>query len=109
MLFAQAAPGGLGPNVLFFGGVIAIMYFLIIRPQQKQAKEQQDLMSMLKKGDDVVTQGGILGKVFAVAEKVVTLEVASGVKLRVLKSAIQAKVNASEEKSEAAEPKKEEK
>jgi preprotein translocase subunit YajC len=109
-ILAQSAPGGgMGINILFFGGIFAIMYFLLIKPQQKQAKEQQELMSALKKGDDVVTSGGLLGKVFAVTDKVVTLEVASGVKMRVLKSSIQGKVNVTDEKSETAEPKKEEK
>ena len=109
IVIAQAAGGGMAVNILFFGGIFAIMYFLLIKPQQKQAKEQQELMSALKKGDDVVTTGGVLGKVFAVTDKVITLEVASNVKLRVLKSSIQGKVNVTDEKSEAAEPKKEEK
>lgn len=91
-ILAQAMGGGAMGNILLIGGIFAIMYFLLIRPQQKQAKEQQDLLTSLKKGDDVVTSGGVLGKIFAVADKVVTLEVASGVKMRVLKSSIQARV-----------------
>lgn len=72
-------------------GLAAIVYFVMIRPQTKQLKEQRDLLASLMKGDDVVTQGGVIGKILAVAEKTVTLEVANGVKLRVLKSAIQAR------------------
>lgn len=105
--------GSMATNVLFFGALFAIMYFVLIRPQQKQAKEQQAMLGALKKGDDVVTQGGMLGKIFAVADKVVTLEVASGVKIRVVKSSIQSKVAVSDDvksdKSETTEAKKEEK
>lgn len=98
-------------NILFFGALFAIMYFVLIRPQQKQAKEQQALISALKKGDDVITSSGILGKVYAVDEKVITLEVASGVKLRMLKSSVQGKVTIEPPlaKSDSTEAKKEEK
>lgn len=111
VVFGQAMGGGLSTNLIFFGALFAIMYFVLIRPQQKQAKEQQNMLAQLKKGDDVITQGGILGKIFSVADKVVTLEVSSGVKLRVLKSSIQGKVTISDEapKSETADAKKEEK
>ena len=84
-------------QLLFFAGLAAIMYFVLIRPQQKTVKDQQSMISSLKKGDDVVTQGGILGKIALVAEKTITLEVSSGVKLRILKSAIQAKVTVGDE------------
>lgn len=97
-------------NLLFFGALFAIMYFVLIRPQQKQAKDQQTMIASLKKGDEVVTQGGMLGKIFSVADKVVTLEVSPGTKLRVLKSSIQAKVTVTDEPAKS-EPdaKKEEK
>lgn len=111
VVFAQALGGGMSTNILFFGALFAIMYFVLIRPQQKQAKDQQTMHASLKKGDDVVTQGGMLGKIFSVQDKVVTLEVSSGVKLRVLKSSIQAKVTVTDEPARAAdaEIKKEEK
>ena len=97
-------------NLLFFGALFAIMYFVLIRPQQKQMKDQQTMLASLKKGDEVVTQGGMLGKIFSVADKVVTLEVSSGVKLRVLKSSIQAKVTVTDEPAKGeSEAKKEEK
>ncbi len=91
-LLAQASAGGglMGLAVPMIG-VLGIMYFVILRPQQQEAKKLQATISALKKGDDVVTTGGMLGKVFAVAEKTLTLEVASGVKVRVLKSAISAR------------------
>ncbi len=90
-LLAQASPGASIPWPLILG-MLAIFYFLLIRPQQKQAKEQQTMLAALKKGDDVVTTGGMLGKIFLVADKVITLEVQSGVKVRVLKSAITGRV-----------------
>ena len=89
LIFAQFAGGGAASNILFIGALIAIMYFVLIRPQQKQQKDQQNMLSALKKGDEVITQGGMLGKVFEVREKIVTLEVSQGTKLRVLKSSIQ--------------------
>jgi len=73
----------------FFGAMIAIMYFLMIRPQQKQVKEHRALLAGLKKGDAVVTQGGVMGKIAEITDREVRLEVAPGVKIRVLKSAIQ--------------------
>jgi preprotein translocase subunit YajC len=110
VVFGQAMGGGMSTNLLFFGALFAIMYFVLIRPQQKQMKEQQSMLASLKKGDDVVTQGGMLGNIFSVADKVVTLEVASGVKLRVLKSSIQAKVTVTDEPAKAeSDAKKEEK
>ncbi len=112
LVLGQAFGGGVETNLLFFAGLAAIMYFVLIRPQQKQVKDQQNMMTSLKKGDDVVTQGGILGKIALVTDKTITLEVASGVKLRILKSAIQAKVTVGDEpakvEAKSEEPKKEE-
>ena len=85
--FAQSAPGlggaggmlGFLPLVLVF----AIFYFLLIRPQQKKAKEHQEMLSRLKKNDEVMTSGGIYGKVVTLADNVVTVEVAPNVRVRV--------------------------
>jgi preprotein translocase subunit YajC len=110
IVLGQLGGGGMSTNLLFFGALFAIMYFVLIRPQQKQAKDQQAMIAALKKGDDVVTQSGIIGKIFAVADKTVLLEVATGVKLRVLKSAIQARATVNDEPAKADEAaKKEEK
>lgn len=111
LVLAQAASGGgMGGNIVFFLALFAIMYFVLIRPQQKQAKEQQTLMAGLKKGDDVITSSGLLGKIFAVDDKVITLEIANGVKVRMLKSSVQGRVNIEPAvKTDSAEPKKEEK
>ncbi len=89
--YAQAASGGLGaagqflPLILIFG----IMYFLLIRPQQKKAKVHRQMVEALRRGDQVVTQGGLIGKVTKVKEdNEVEVEIASGVKVRVVQSTI---------------------
>jgi preprotein translocase subunit YajC len=110
VLLAQVG-GGQGnfmTTILFFGGMIAIMYFLMIRPQQKQLKAHKALLAGLKKGDEVVTQGGIVGRIAEVGAREIKLEVSQGVKLRVLVSAIQTLVPAAAEPSKG-EDKKEEK
>ena len=63
-----------------------VFYFLMIRPQQKQAREHKKLISELKKGDEVVTQGGLIGTVFQVEDRTVTLDVGAGNKVRVIKA-----------------------
>ena len=89
-LFGQSGEGGgLFSMVLMFGSMFAIMYFILIRPQQKQQKRHQDLINSLKKGDDVVLSSGIFGRIFSVEEKFITLEVADKVKVKVLKQAVQ--------------------
>ncbi|GAW66081.1 preprotein translocase subunit YajC [Geoanaerobacter pelophilus] len=75
---------GLIPLVFMF----AIFYFLLIRPQQKKAKEHRALLEALKKGDQVVTAGGMHGKVTALDDQVVTLEIAPGVNVRINKGYI---------------------
>jgi len=62
--------------------MFAIFYFLLIRPQQKKAKEHKALLESLKKGDRVVTAGGMHGKVTALDDKIVTLEIANGVNVK---------------------------
>lgn len=89
--YAQSAAGGFGgvgqflPLILIF----AIMYFLLIRPQQKKAKEHRNMVAALRRGDQVVTQGGIVGKVTKVKEDgEVEVEIATGVKIRVIQTTI---------------------
>ena len=102
VLLAQA--GGQSPlmTVGFFGLMIAIMYFLMIRPQQQQLKKHKALLAGLKKGDAVITQGGIIGKIAEIASDEVKLEVSQGMKIRVLKSAIQNVVPAADSSRTAA-------
>ena len=85
---SPAPQGGALSMVLMLGVMFAIIYFLMIRPQQKQQKKHREFLAKLKKGDEVVTQSGFLGRVFAVEESVVTLELGDKIKARVLKHAV---------------------
>ena len=85
--YAQAAPGATGPGPLMtifpFIVILVIMYFMVFRPQQKKQKEHQEMLNKLKRNDEVMTSGGIYGKVIDLKETVVTLEVAPNVRIRV--------------------------
>ncbi len=70
--------------------IFVVFYFLLIRPQQKRAKEHKKMTEAIAKGDEVITTGGTLGKVTGVGETFVTVEVANGVEVKVQRSAIQA-------------------
>jgi len=91
--YAQAA-GGAGSAFASFVPLIlifAIMYFLLIRPQQKKVKEHQAMVAALRRGDQVVTQGGVIGKVSKVKEdgsNEIEVEIAEGVKIRVVKNTV---------------------
>lgn len=81
------------PLILIF----AIMYFLLIRPQQKKLKEHQAMVAALRRGDQVITQGGIIGKVTKVKDDgEVEVEIATGVNVRVVKTTIATVVNKTE-------------
>jgi preprotein translocase subunit YajC len=94
MAYAMAPPSGQGgdantllgflPMILIF----AVFYFLLIRPQQKKAKEHKNMLENLKKGDSVITQGGLFGKIANISDQVVTLEIADKVRVRVARSHI---------------------
>jgi preprotein translocase subunit YajC len=79
------APGGGIAPILMMVVFIAIFYFLLIRPQQKKAKEHQAMVTKLSAGDEVVTSGGILGKIIEVGDAFVTLEIAPNVQIKVQK------------------------
>jgi preprotein translocase subunit YajC len=100
---AQTAPGVSGPSpvmtILPFILIFVVMYFLVIRPQQKKAKDHQQMLNKLKKNDEVMTSGGIYGKVVTLAENVVTLEVAPNVRIRVHRPQISAVVTAEKSSS----------
>ncbi|MDD8019195.1 MAG: preprotein translocase subunit YajC [Bacteroidota bacterium] len=87
---AQQGQGGgeIYSTIIMFGLIIAIFYFMIIRPQQKRAKEREQLLSTIKKGDKVVTAGGVHGKIISVEEKTVLLEIADNVKVKMERSSI---------------------
>ena len=80
---AAAPPGGATGQLLILGVFVVVFYFLLIRPQQKRAKEHQAKLSKLAAGDEVATAGGILAKVVEVGEAFVTLEIADGVHIKV--------------------------
>jgi preprotein translocase subunit YajC len=89
---AQAAPAGPGGGLMQFVplvAIFAIFYFLVLRPQSRKAKDHQKMLSELKKGDDVVTQGGVIGKISGITDAEVVLQVQEGVRLRMLRSAVQ--------------------
>ena len=93
---AQAATGGLfGNPLLLLGLLFAVMYFTMIRPQAKQAKQHRALVEGLAKGDRIVTVGGIHGQIRQVDEKTVLLEVDGGTKLRIDKGKVAYSVGAS--------------
>ena len=70
--------------------MFAIFYFLLIRPQQKKAKEHKALLDAMKKGDNVITAGGVHGKINSVDDEIVTLEIANNVNIKITKSYIAA-------------------
>ena len=91
--FAQASGGpsgqsgflGLLPIVLMFG----LLYFLMIRPQMKRAKEQRQMIEGLQKGDEVVTSGGMVGKITKLGDAYLTVEIAPNTEISVQKAAVQ--------------------
>ncbi len=92
LLFAMA-PGGEGggslvSTLIMFGAIFLIFYFMIIRPQQKRAKERDKLLSNLEKGDKVVTNGGIHGVISGLEEKTALLMISENVKIKIDRSAI---------------------
>jgi len=95
---AGGGSGGIMSVLPLMIGMFAIMYFLIIRPQQKQRKDREALLAAVKKGDRVVTSSGIFGTVVGLSEHTVTLKVAEQVKLEFERSAIGRIVPAAGEK-----------
>lgn len=87
------AQGGQGNPILSILPLIimfAVFYFLIILPQQKKAKKHKEMINSVKKGDNVLTVGGMYGKVVGVAEKAITIDIGDGVKVRINKNYIHA-------------------
>jgi preprotein translocase subunit YajC len=85
---ASPAGGGGLQLLLFFGSIIAIWWFLVIRPQTKQATKHRTMVAALKRGDEVVTTSGMFGKVAAVEENAILLDVGKGVKIRFVKDKV---------------------
>jgi preprotein translocase subunit YajC len=94
--FAQAAPaaaadtslGGLGSSFLLPLLMFVVLYFVMIRPQMKRQKEARSMLEALAKGDEVITTGGLLGKISKIGESYLTVEVSSGVEVQMQRSAV---------------------
>jgi len=91
--WAAAAPAaaqgpGIEQQILFFGVLFAVFYFLLIRPQQRRAKEHKKMLDALSKGDEIVTNGGIAGKVTDLGENFVEVEVADNVRVKIQRGAL---------------------
>jgi preprotein translocase subunit YajC len=102
---AQAAPGAFDmlnslivPTML----IIGIMYFLMIRPQQKRLKEHRDMVAGIRRGDTIVTSGGIIGKVVKVEDNELQVEIADGVKIKIVRGTVSEVRNKSEAERPAA-------
>ena len=90
---AGGASGGMAAfqqNLIPLVFMFAIFYFLLIRPQQKKAKDHKALLDAMKKGDNVITAGGVHGKITSVDDDIVTLEIANNVNIKIAKSYIAA-------------------
>jgi len=101
-LLAQATGKGGGSQVPGCGGgglaqmlplilMFVVFYFLLIRPQQKKMKEHREMLSNLKRGDQVISNGGLMGRISGLTDKIVTIEVAEKIRVRVLRSHIAGK------------------
>ncbi len=94
LLMQQTAAGGSSGTIQLLMGIapwlliFAVFYLLMIRPQQRRVKEHQAAINAVKKGDDVITAGGIRGRVIKVSDEEAEVEIASGVKVRVIKSTL---------------------
>jgi preprotein translocase subunit YajC len=82
---AQGAPAGPNPlsTIVLFGGLFAIFYFLLIRPQKKQQQAHEEMVKSLAKGDEIVTMGGIVGKIIHLADDRVTIKTAGDTRLEI--------------------------
>lgn len=109
LAMAQAAPGAqpsmleaLFPFVIMF----VILYFVLLRPQMRKQKEHTNFVSALKRGDEIITQTGILGRIEGMTEQFVTLEIADGVRIKMLKSQVAGSAQAIIQKAQQEAPKK---
>ena len=84
----QAAPGGGPAGLIMMVLIFVLFYFLIIRPQAKRAKEHKAMVQALEKGDEVVTSGGLLGRITDVGDSFINLEIADGIEVKTQRSAV---------------------
>ena len=99
-LIAMAPQGGGSANLIstliMFGAIFLIFYFMIIRPQQKRAKQREKMLSNMQKGDKVITSGGLHGTIAGLDEKTVLLQVGDNIKMKFEKSAIASVISSKE-------------
>ena len=86
----QQQPPSLIYNLLLFGGMILLFYLILWRPQSKRAKDHRDLVTSISKGDEVMTSGGLLGKVTKVSDDYIAITIAEGVEVKLQKSSVAA-------------------
>jgi preprotein translocase subunit YajC len=84
----QDGGAGVVGNLVLFGSIILIFYFMIIRPQQKRQKERQLMIQSMKKGDKIITAGGIHGTIVGVEDKIILVQIADNVKVKIERSSI---------------------
>ena len=90
--YAQGATGASGPGyeqLFIIVGMFVLLYFLMIRPQMKRAKEQKQMTEALQKGDEVVAAGGVLGKITKIGDAYISLEIAPNTEIQVQRGAVQ--------------------
>jgi preprotein translocase subunit YajC len=85
-----STPSGYSSQIIILVVFVAVFYFLVIRPQQRRIKDQQNMISRLASGDEVVTSGGVLGRITEVGDTFITLEIADGVRVKVQKTQVTA-------------------
>ncbi len=95
----QQGGGSMISTLIMFAAIFAIFYFMIIRPQQKRQKEREKMLNALKKGDKIMTSGGMYGVVAGIDEKTVLVEVAKDVKIKFDRSAISSVVDTKQKNS----------
>lgn len=89
--FASGGGGGSGGfEIILLVGMMVVFYFFLIRPQQKRAKEHRQLVEALSKGDEVVTSGGILGRITKVTDDYVVIEINTNLEIKMQKASVQA-------------------
>jgi preprotein translocase subunit YajC len=89
--YAQAAGGG-DPGLIGFLPIVlmfVLLYFLMIRPQMKRAKEQKQMIEALQKGDEVITAGGVVGRISKMGDAYITVEIAANTEISVQRAAVQ--------------------
>lgn len=88
--------GGMTSTLIMFGLIFVIFYFMIVRPQQKRQKERQRMLDNLKKGDKILTAGGIHGTIMGMEEKTVLVQIADGIKVKVDRGSVSSVVKEGE-------------